>query len=136
MANRWMTQFGLTMEKKVVNLYAKITFGSSGAPTLVTSQSKGIVSVTRNTTGTYTFVFGTTSSKLDTYNKLLGVSSVFNTGGTTAPLAPELWIQTDSTATAGTASLKVVTNYNKTATDPASGEIGYFNFVFKDSTAP
>lgn len=135
MANRYTTQFTQTLEKKVVNVFGKVTFGSTGAPTLVAAQSKGIVSVTRNAAGTYTFVFGTKAGMLDVYNKLLMVKHVFNSGSS-APASPDCYIKADSVATAGTCSLQVVFNAAGTATDPASGEAVHLQFIFKDSTAP
>jgi hypothetical protein len=135
MANRYGYQFSQTLEKKVVNLYAKVTFGASGAPTLSAVNSKGIVSVTRNSAGIYTFVFGTKAGMLDVYNKLLCVRHVLNSGSS-APASPALYVKADSVATSGTCSLQIVMNSAGTATDPASGEIGYFNFTFGDSTAP
>lgn len=135
MANRYTTQFTQTLEKKVIHVYGKVTFGATGAPTLVAAQSKGIVSVTRNNTGEYTFVFGTKAGMLDVYNKLLMMRHVFNSGSS-APASPSCYIKTDSVATAGTCSLRVVFNSAGTATDPASGEAVHLEFIFKDSTAP
>jgi len=139
MANRYLTQFSQTFEKKVVHVFAKCTFGSS-AVTLNTA--KGVVSVTRNSAGTFTFVFGTTAASLDVYNRILGVRAVFNSGSS-APAAPWVAIKADNVATVGTCSCQIVTyaptNSTTTtlvATDPASGEIGYFEFIFSDSTAP
>lgn len=75
MANRLMAgrSFSHERERKVVN--ARVTFGATGAPTLDAANSKGVLSVTRQAAGIFTFQFGTTSngvSALDTYVKLLG----------------------------------------------------------------
>lgn len=134
MANRYLTQFPLAFEKKVVNIFGKVTFGSSGAPTLDAANSKGIVSVTRNSAGVYTFVFGTKAGMLDVYNKLLCVKHMFNSGSS-APASPGMYIKANSIATVGTCSMQVVFNSAGTATDPASGEIVYIQFLFGDSTA-
>jgi len=139
MANRWFTQFPKTLEKEVCSIYARVTFGSSGAPTLDTTNSKGIVSVTRNSAGKYTFVFGTNSGMLDTYNRLLMVETYYDSTGNsgTAPTAPLTYLTGNSIATAGTASLQLVmTNTSGTATDPASTEVWLFKFELKNSTAP
>lgn len=138
MANRYNTQFQLTREKQVTSIYAKVTFGVSGAPTLSASNSKGILSVTRNSAGTYTFVFGSGSGvslQKDSYVKFLSGTVIYNSGAA-APAAPAMYIKADNTATTSSASLQVVLNAAGTATDPASGEIGYFRFIFGDSTAP
>lgn len=139
MANRFFNQFRLSLEKQVADVFARITFGASGAPTIVTAQTKGVVSVTRNSAGKFTFVFGTNASMLDTYNKLLGVTVAFDSSGNsdTAPAAP-LWDITDnSISTAGTASIQLTfRNTSGTATDPASTEAIYVNFTFRNSNAP
>lgn len=138
MANRFFNQFGKSLEKEVVHLFAKVTFGSSGAPTLDAVNSKGIVSVTRNSAGIYTFVFGTNAGSLDTYNKLLMVKHCFDESGNagTAPTSPSMFIVTNSISTVGTSSVKVEFNSAGTATDPASTEIVYIEFIFRNSNAP
>ena len=133
--NRWLNQFPLVFEKKVVNVFAKVAFGAAGAPTLSAVNSKGIVSVTRNGAGDFTFVFGTKAGMLDTYVKLLGAQVVFNSGSS-APTAPAMYVKADNISVSGTCSLTVVLNAAGVATDPAIGEIGYFNFILGDSTAP
>lgn len=142
MANRYTTQFVNCIAKGVNKIYGYVTFGASGAPTLVNTafQSQGIVSVTRNSAGVYTFVFGTQAGMLDVYNKLLGVSVLWdataNSG--TAPAAPFYYLTGNSVATPGTCSLQLTFLDADTpaATDPASGEAAYFEFTLKNSTAP
>lgn len=143
MANRYCNQFQLTQEKRVTSIFAKVSFGASGAPTLSASNSKGVLSVTRDNPGTYTFVFGSgsgVSQQLDTYVKLMGVNVVFNTSavniGVTAPAAPAVFIAADNTSSTSSASIQVVFNAAGTATNPASGEIAYLEFIFGDSVAP
>lgn len=139
MANRFFNQFRLSLEKQVVDIFAKVTYGASGAPTLDTSVSKGVVSVTKNSTGVYTFVFGTNASMLDTYNKLLGVHVTYDGSGDSdaAPDAP-LWNITDnSIATVGSASIQITfRNTSGTATNPSQNEVMYFQFTFRNSNAP
>jgi len=48
-------QFKLSLEKEVMEIFAKISIGAAGAPTL--SLGKGISSVVRNSAGTYTVTF-------------------------------------------------------------------------------
>ena len=134
MANRFTTQYQHTLEKKVMQIFAKVAFGASGAPTLSAVNSKGIVSVTRSSAGTYVFVFGTKIGMLDTYVKILGIRHHFNSGGA-APASPAIYVSSDSVKVAGTCSVTVVLNAAGTATDPATGEIGYFTFTMGDSTA-
>lgn len=138
MANRWRNQFVSSLEKVVVDLFAEVTFGASGAPTIVAANTKGFISVTRNSAGTYTFVFGSAPNSinaLDTYVKFLNAHVIFNSGSS-APASPGMYVKANSVSTAGTCSIQIVLNAAGTATDPASGEIGYFSFTLGDSTAP
>jgi hypothetical protein len=138
--NRWLTQFRLQQEKRVIDVFAKVAIGSSGAATLSAVNSKGVVSVTHNATGRYTFVFGTnTALPLDTFVKVLHVHAVFNTVGASvaAPAAPIPYIYADNVAVAGTCSITIqFVDYAGAAADPANGEIMYINFCMGDSTAP
>lgn len=54
MANRLMTQFRYTLEKKIVDIYLKAAIGGTGAPTLDSALSKGVASITRTGVGAYT----------------------------------------------------------------------------------
>lgn len=134
MSNRYMNQFPLTFEKQVKTVFARVAIGASGAPTLSAADSKGVLSVTRNSAGLYTIVFGASSQALDTYKKLLSVHAVFNSGSS-APASPELNIAANNIATAGTASIQVGFRSGGTLTDPANGEILYMTFMFGDSGA-
>lgn len=134
MANRLMRQFPLTMENQVKTIFAKVAIGATGAPTLSASNSKGIVSVTRNSAGLYTFVFGTAAGNLDTYVKLLGVSVIFQNASAIAA-APNTYVRGLSISTAGTASVQIgCLNGSLAATDPANGETMYVQFTFGDSS--
>lgn len=138
MANRWGNQFTHSLIKDVWNIYGKVTFGDTGAPTLVQgapAASPGIVSVTRNAQGEFTFVFGTQTGMLDVWPRFLDASVVFLSASGEAA-APIMSITTDSSATAGTCSIKIrLVDYAGAETDPASGEAGYFKFTFSNSTA-
>lgn len=133
MANRrYRSQFRFSMHKDPVDIFAHVTFGSSGAPTLDTKNSPGIVSVTRNSTGNYTFVFGTnTQLALDTYNYLLMVKHVFSQAS--APAAPGMWVSANAISTVGTASITLQFNAAGTPTDPASGESVLLDFILRNS---
>lgn len=138
MANRYFNQFRFALEAYPTDIFAQVTFAGSGTPTLSAANSKGVVSVTRNNTGLYTFVFGTTSSSLDVYGRLLGVSCVFDqTAVSNAPDAPIVYVASNSVATAGTCSVQLgFLNGSLSATDPESSAIGLITFVMKNSTTP
>lgn len=132
MANRQFYQFRYSLVPMVTDIYASISFGAAGAPTLDTANSKGVVSVTRNSAGLYTFVFGTSSGRLDPYTKLLHARQVFQNA--TAPAAPGMYIVSDNSANPLLASLQVQFNSAGTATDPGSGEVLKMDFCFKNSS--
>lgn len=144
MANRYFKWFWRSLETEVKTVFAHVTFGATGAPTLDAVNSKGIVSVTRNSAGVFTFVFGTKSSltgnpALDTYVKLLNFNVAFDATGNsgTAPAAPLVYMTGNNIATYGTSSIQLTfDNVSQAATDPASGEGIYVAFVFGDSTSP
>lgn len=121
------------------SIYGRVNFGATGAPTLVQGNppaSPGIVSVTRNAAGQFTFVFGTQAGMLDVWPRILGAQVMYNSGSS-APAACSMAIITNSVATAGTCSLKVrLSDFAGADVDPASGEIGYFEFIFTNSNAP
>jgi hypothetical protein len=51
--NRLYYQFRLALEKRIVDLFGKVTIAGSGAPTLVAASSKGIASISRASAGLY-----------------------------------------------------------------------------------
>lgn len=55
-ANRWAQQFNYTYYAGVHYIFGKTTIGATGAPTLVTAQSRGITSITRTAAGKYRLV--------------------------------------------------------------------------------
>ena len=140
MANRYTTQFFNTLSKGITGIYARVTFGAAGAPTIDRSgfQSQGVVSVTRNSTGLYTVVLGTQTGMLDVYFKLLMVKHLFDESGNggSAPAAPGMFLVANSVAVAGTCSFQIEFNSAGVATDPASGEAVCLEIVLKNSTAP
>ena len=99
MANRTFNQFGGTLERKVIKLFAKIVFGGGGSATLVTSQiinagtspvtinpSQGFESLTDNGGGNFKLTLGAYNGGVPTYDpyvRLLNVSasSVIAAGG-------------------------------------------------------
>jgi hypothetical protein len=134
MANRrYRSQFRFSMHKDPVDIFAHVTFGAAGAPTLDSANSPGIVSVTRNSAGNYTFVFGTNSQlALDTYNYLLMVKHVFSQAS--APASPAMFVSANAINTVGTASITLQFNSAGTATDPASGESVLLDFILRNSS--
>jgi hypothetical protein len=134
MSNRYFrSEYIYSMEKDVKQIFADVTFGASGAPTVVAANSKGIRSITRASAGVYNIVFGTPASTqagvTDVYKKLLNLDYIFIKA--TAPSAPAAYISSNTIATNGT--IQVTFNAAGTATDPASGEEVLLQFIFCDS---
>lgn len=137
MANRWGNQFTHSLVKDTWKLYAKCVYGSSGAVTLQAVPYKdGIVSVTKESTaGQYTFVFGTQAGMLDVWPYFMNATCVFE--HSSAPAAPIMYVLDNSTNEAGVCSMTIqLLDFAGAAANPGSGEIGYFEFTFSNSTAP
>lgn len=124
MANRQFTQFRYSMEKAVVDLFAEVTIGAAGAPTLVVAKSKAIRSIARNSAGDYTLTLQ------DNYYRLLGFDCAFQVA--TVPAAPDVSVKTDSVASG---SLVFVCSTGGVATDPANGEIMKIKVSLSNSSA-
>jgi hypothetical protein len=136
MANRFFNQFRKCLEKEQVNLFAHVSFGAAGAPTLDNANSKGIKSISRVSAGKYTIVFGLSASStfatnIDTYVKLLGLNHKFL--NSSAPAAPLSYIVTNS-VTSGSVVVQF-TDSAGVATDPASGEQVYLEIAVGNSSA-
>lgn len=128
MANRWFNQFTKTLEKEVVHLFAKVTIGAAGAPTLVTAnQSKGYASITRSAEGNYDVVLQ------DSYYKFLSLNVVFESDGSGAA-APDVSIY-DNLVTANPGTFSLLCQNGGSDTDPAEGEVMYIHLVVGNSSA-
>lgn len=135
MANIYGRQFGLTKEAIVVDLYARVTFAGTGAPTLVTASSKGFKSVTRNSAGLFTFVLGNLN-QIDKYVRLLSfrVANDCITNGA-APAAPLVYLSANAIAGATGSFQLTFNNTSQVATDPATGEAIYVHIALANSSA-
>lgn len=108
-------QFRYSYERDLVDIQAKVTIGSSGAPTL--TLAKGIVSITHNSTGNYTIVLK------DNYYLLTDVKASF-ISGSSAPAAPIVNVVSEQVNNNSSPSLIIqCRNLSGSATDPASGEV-------------
>lgn len=118
------TQF--VLEKQAAHLWADVTFGASGAPSIASKTSLGIKSVTRTSAGLYVIAFN------DAFVRLLSLKHI--TQSAAAPAAPGLYVVSTSLTTPGAATLTVQFNSAGVATDPAAGEIAKIHFEFSKST--
>lgn len=130
MANyNFRSQFNYSYSAKAVVLRAKISFGSSGAPTLVSNTGMGIASVVRNSAGDFTINLSRA------FGSLMSVNAIFNSGSS-LPAAPSVSIKSDAVATASAPAVEIVCSCLDTpaATDPADGEVMLLEIVLNDSS--
>lgn len=122
MANRNFNRYQ-ALEKEVKTLFAKVTIGASGAPTLVAAQSQGITSISRTSAGLYVLTLQ------DAYMKLLHADIHIVT-----PSVEDIQANVKSEAVA---TSKTVTFHCTTvgvATDPASGDSLLIRLDLKNSS--
>ncbi len=109
------------LEKMVKELYANVSIGSSGAPTL--NLSPGIASITRNSAGDYSVVLQDSYASL----KMVEVSQIVAS-------AQDLHFQLVSETVASTKIVRFVCLTGATPTDPASGSKLLIKFDVKNTT--
>ena len=117
--NRPYNQFRYSLEKKVVDLYASVAIGASGAPTLDKSKSKGVASISRTSAGLYVLTLQ------DKYVRLLGMD-VTQVKAAGLPVAGGFMVAADAVASAKTVTFQfsgptAAGDTAAVATDPASG---------------
>lgn len=122
MANRTFNR-RQALEREVKDLYAKVTIGASGAPTLVAASSVGIASIARNSAGNYTLTLQ------DKYVALKFFQVTFLDDNTQDLKAQ---VHTDSIASAAT--IQFLTLTAASATDPQSGQTMLIKLELKNST--
>lgn len=127
MANRqYRQQFLQSNAGQVVAIFAQVSIGASGAPTLNYGGNL-ISSITRNSAGDYTILLR------DVYARLMAVLPTINSGNS-APAAPAMWVKSNTVSTAGSPSIRVVFNAAGVATDPANGEVIYLSILLNNSS--
>jgi len=129
MANRRLNQFRYSLETAVVDLYMQVSFGASGAPTLVTTSpatNQGIVSITRNAAGKYTILLQ------DSYVRLM--KATHNFIGASAPASPGMFVVSDSSSNLASPTIQIQFNAAGVSTDPASGDVVQLQLTLKNSS--
>ena len=129
MANRRFEQFQLSLEKAIVTLYGQVAIGSTGAPTLSTAKSKGILSIARTATGKYTITLS------DIYQRLVGFDYTYivasGAPGTTAVASPV--VRADNSASATPTIVVEFLDNTGTANEIASGVTLLIQIQLKNS---
>jgi hypothetical protein len=129
MPKRLLNQFFGSKCNAPVKLFAKVTIGGTGAPTLVTTSghSKGIASIARTGTGAYTLTLS------DAYSKLLNMSMSMLYSSATTIGGFEMKTDTVSTTKIITFLTKDVGTGGGSAADPASGTVMYLEITLDAS---
>jgi len=134
MAQRYYQQFQKTLVKEVVSVFAKISIGASGAPTLLNYAScQGINSIVRNSAGNYTLVLGQPTplpGHVDQYAFLLSVDQSVLFNGISA--VPHFNVVSESVASAGSITFQY-SSASGTAMDPDSGSVLLLEIKLKNS---
>jgi hypothetical protein len=108
-------------ENETATFYFRAAIGGTGAPTLSAANSKGIASIVRDTTGTYTVTLQDPCVAFMMANLIL-LSS------TSRDLTFQVLAATSS-------SVQFIVHAGATGTDPTSGDAIYGELVFRRSGA-
>lgn len=115
-----------SVRNEVITVYAGITIGGTGAPTLVAADSYGVTSIARTGAGLYTLVLR------DAYNAIQFADGAFFADNP----AEDINITFDlNGSSATTKNILFATLTGATATDPSSGSKVYIKLDMRNSTA-
>jgi hypothetical protein len=109
------------LEREVKNLFAKVTIGSSGAPTLTTGY--GFASISRTSTGLYVLTLQ------DKYASLKAVNIIHMSTS-----AEDLNPQVKSEDVVGAKTITFFTLAGGSVADPASGDVLLISVALKNTT--
>lgn len=110
------------LEKEVKEIFALITFGSSGAPTLTSGY--GVTSITRNSAGDYTLVLDSRFYALKNFSGTFEKST-----------GEDIRLQMKSeTVNASSKAINFFTLTGASATDPSSGSKVYLKIEVKNTS--
>lgn len=122
MANRNFNRYQ-ALEKEVKSIFAKVTIGSSGAPTLVSALSLGVASISRTSAGLYVLTLQ------DTYTRLCHASVEVLT-----PTAEDISANVSAETVASAKTVTFRCTAAGVATDPASGDSLLIHLQLKNSS--
>lgn len=153
MANRFFNQFGGTLERKVIKLFAKIEY-VAGAPVLVTSEvlnagtspitinpSQGIESVSSSGAGFLTLVLGNNNGGVpsyDTYVRLLStcITPVFTPGpGMSIPFANAVAVDNVNGASGNPSLTLLLSDSSAAPANPSNGVTLLIEITLSNTTA-
>jgi hypothetical protein len=112
-----------SLTREVKHLFVRVSIGASGAPTLQSSDSVGVASISRTSAGLYKITLD------DKYNKLLMVKMV-HVSSTEEDLNSQ--VKAESVSVDKTIDLFTLTG--AVATDPANGDVLLLEISLKNSS--
>lgn len=129
MASRPFYTDDASLTPSIRRLFGKVTFGTTGAPTLDTAKSKGIASITRTSAGLFVITLN------DRYVRFLNLKGIFLVAAASFPAAPLFQVTAETVATTKTITVQFSDADTPAATDPADTEVFYFEISLCDSSA-
>lgn len=135
--NRSTVRNTASLERAPVCLYAKVSIGAAGAPTLQISPKNlclGIYSMVRTGAGAYTINLGLSSTSVDTYQRLLWMG--FADLKSTAPAEQSIYVVADNSANLTSPNVQVqFLDPAGAAVDPSSGSVLLLKLELSNTTA-
>jgi hypothetical protein len=131
MANRrYRSQFRQSWLGQSVDIYCRFAVGATGAPTLTSANSTGVVSVTRNSAGKYTVLFQ------DSYAALYGAMATIKlaSGAPITASSAMMVVRADNSASATKTVVVEFLQSDGTAAEIVSGATVYLHFEFNNSS--
>ena len=113
-----------SLDKEIKEIYAKVTIGASGAPTLVAADSTGVASISRSSAGLYVLTLQ------DKYMKLRHADIMVVT-----PDAEDIVANVSSESVASAKTVTFRCTAAGVAADPASGDSFLISLQLKNSSA-
>lgn len=126
MADRTFSEFRYSLERKVVDLYLKVTIGASGAATL--TRGKGFASVAKAATGVYTITLS------DKYKALLSADLAW-IKATTVPVGAFWSIDAEAVSSTKVVTLNFWDADTPAAQEPTSGDVFLLHLALCNSAA-
>jgi hypothetical protein len=125
MANRNFNRFQ-ALEKEIKTLYAEISIGATGAPTL--TKGAGIASISRTSEGLYVLTLS------DVYYRLMSFFVICQAATAAVPLHFQMTAHSESSKTITFQAYTDDGDQTGTAQDPASGDILFIKIDVKNSS--
>lgn len=138
MANRTYVRNTMSLVRNPVALYAKVSIGAVGAPTLqilpAPNKCMGIYSMTRTGAGAYTVSLGLSSTSVDTFQYLLSAHAIALDGTNPSSWACMQIVQDNSSNQAAPNLHIEFLDFAGAPVDPESGSVLLLKFELSNSS--